>query len=146
MPCASSGRSRAPDPWNAVAGLLFDENLSHHVAAALAPFGYDVTAVGLSGAPSFGAIDADVVDWCVENGAVLVTADRGRKDRAILIALAARGAHVLFVWDSISTREQVELVVRQYDKIQHDVEQAKATKHGLYRKRLLRPWRFSAVK
>jgi predicted nuclease of predicted toxin-antitoxin system len=129
-----------------VAGLLFDENLSHHVAKALAPFDFPVTAVGLDGAPPFGAKDEAVIEWCVAHEAILVTTDRGRKDPAILVAIAARGAHVLFVWDGITPRQQVELVVRHYDKINREREKAKATKHGLYRARLLRPWRFAKVK
>jgi predicted nuclease of predicted toxin-antitoxin system len=144
VPSASSERSpRAEQP--AAAGLLFDENLSHRVACALAPFGYEVIAVGMEGAPPRGSPDSALIDWCVERGYILVTADRGRKDRAIITALAARGADVLFVWAGITPRQQVELVVRQYEKIQREVEKARVGKQRLYRRRLLRPWVFSKV-
>ena len=123
------------------ARLLFDENMSQRVAAHLGELGFPVIAVGLSDAPPIQSSDHTVVGWCAENDAVLVTLDQGRKDRAILAALASASAHVLFVWMGITPRMQAELVVRHVDKILRDAQRATAT-NRLYRRRLRKAWRF----
>jgi predicted nuclease of predicted toxin-antitoxin system len=121
--------------------LLFDENMSRRVAEYLFDLGFQVYAVGMSGAPPLRSSDQEVVVWCVENDAVLVTLDRGRRDSAILLALASVGAHVLFVWMGITPRLQAELVVRHVDKILRDANRAEVTTRP-YRRRLRHPWRF----
>jgi predicted nuclease of predicted toxin-antitoxin system len=122
---------------------LFDENLSRRVANVLAEVGaYTITAVGDDGAPHLGSTDQAVVAWCASNQHVLVTSDRGRRDRAILTILAASRTHGLFVWNGITLRQQLELIVRHIDKLDRDVSRAE-TGGRTYRKRLLKPWRFT---
>lgn len=78
--------------------LLLDEGVPPVVAEALRTLGLSVTAVGDDDGPARGSTDFENAKWCAENGAVMVTNDRGRKDRAILDALAQEHVHALFVY------------------------------------------------
>jgi hypothetical protein len=79
---------------------LIDEGLPR-VAPALRELELDVRAVGDAGAPPRGGSDRDNCSWCAENGAVLVTQDRGRKDRQIIDALAELHVHALFIYNDL---------------------------------------------
>lgn len=78
--------------------LLLDEGLPASVALALSTLGWDVKAVGMPDAPSKGSGDEINCAWCAERDAVLVTHDRGRKDKTILNALAEHHVHAVFVY------------------------------------------------
>lgn len=78
--------------------FLFDENLPPAVGRGLRQIGFDVRVIGDPPAPARGSPDATNVEWCEANGAVLVTTDRGRKDKEILRLLRARTAvSVVFI-------------------------------------------------
>jgi predicted nuclease of predicted toxin-antitoxin system len=81
--------------------LLFDEGLSQAVAQALATLGLNAHAIGQPGAPPRQSTDEDNCKWCKENGAVLVTNDRGKKDRLILDLLAQHHIHAIFVHNDL---------------------------------------------
>src|SRR4051794_4612249 len=81
--------------------ILFDEGLPPSVAIALSTVGWDARAVGMPGAPPRGSSDDANCAWCAAHGAVLVTNDRGRKDRTILDALAQHHVHAAFIHDDL---------------------------------------------
>ena len=78
--------------------LLLDKGLPPVVAQGLAALGLDINAVGLPGAPPDNSSDDENCRWCLKNDAILVTTDRGRKDRAIMSALATHRIHAIFVY------------------------------------------------
>lgn len=65
--------------------LLLDQGLpgGTSLASALAALGLEVHAVGSPGAPALGSSDEVNCKWCSTKGAILVTHDRGRKNREI---------------------------------------------------------------
>jgi hypothetical protein len=81
--------------------LLFDEGLPHCIAAALRHLSIDAYAVGDdNGAPpraSGDGGDETNVTWCSERDAILVTNDRGKKDRVIIDLLAEKHVDAIFV-------------------------------------------------
>jgi predicted nuclease of predicted toxin-antitoxin system len=77
--------------------LLLDEGLPPAVAHALYTLGLVVWAVGDPGAPVRKSSDEVNCAWCAENNAVLVTNDRGKKDRTIFDHLAQQHVHAIFV-------------------------------------------------
>ena len=81
--------------------LLFDEGAHSPVARALRILDLEAWAVGEPGAPHRGSSDADNAAWCSARGAVLVTSDRGRKNRAILSALATSRVHAIFLYKDL---------------------------------------------
>lgn len=81
--------------------LLFDEGLPRRVAEAFALLGLNAHAIGGEGAPPFGSSDTHNCEWCAERGAVLVTNDQAKGDRALLAALAQTGIHAIFVFDDL---------------------------------------------
>jgi hypothetical protein len=58
-----------------VVAFLFDECIPPQIARALSIVEYDAVAVGDVPELGRGADDAEVIRWCGERGAVLVTAD-----------------------------------------------------------------------
>jgi hypothetical protein len=76
--------------------LLFDQGLPR-VAPALSSLGLNAHEVGGAGAPPSGGPDHDNCRWCRTHEAILVTHDRGRRDKAILDALAEYRVHAIFV-------------------------------------------------
>lgn len=66
--------------------LLFDQGLPGGAAigVALRALGLEAHVVGEPEAPPSGSPDKDNCTWCSEHKAVLVTHDRGKKDREIL--------------------------------------------------------------
>jgi predicted nuclease of predicted toxin-antitoxin system len=81
--------------------LLVDQGLPPCVADALSRLSIDAHAVGgPAPAPPKGDGDGgdDVnVDWCRTRDAILVTNDRGKKDKVIIDLLAERHVHAIFV-------------------------------------------------
>jgi hypothetical protein len=78
--------------------LLLDAGLPHSVAAAFRLLGLDARAVGDSDAPAKNSDDHALCAWCAERHAVLVTNDRGKKDRTMLDALARHHVDAIFVY------------------------------------------------
>jgi Domain of unknown function (DUF5615) len=76
--------------------LLFDEGLPK-VAPALAALGLAAHEVGDPGAPPKQSSDEVNCQWCKENGAVLVTHDRGKGSKQILQSITAHGVGVIVV-------------------------------------------------
>ena len=66
--------------------------------------------VGGQGAPPSGSPDEENGKWCSEHGAVLVTHDRGRNDRAILKVLAEHHVHAIFVHNDLRFADAHHLV------------------------------------
>jgi hypothetical protein len=82
--------------------LLLDEGLYPQVATALRTVEWPAVAVGqeAEGAPprSTGdGGDALNIRWCKDHDAILVTNDRGRRDRQIHNLLAQARVHAIFV-------------------------------------------------
>lgn len=81
-----------------MARFLFDENLPPAVGRGLRQIGFDVYVIGDPPAPDRGSPDSTNVAWCEAESAVLVTTDRGRKDKEILRLLQTRTSlSVIFV-------------------------------------------------
>jgi hypothetical protein len=81
--------------------LLLDEGVSPSAAEALAALGLPVFAVGGAEAPALESTDDENCAWCADCGAVLVTHDRGRKDKAIHVAIRRHGVGVIFVHNDL---------------------------------------------
>jgi predicted nuclease of predicted toxin-antitoxin system len=81
--------------------LLLDEGLPPQVAKALAMLGLPAKAVGDAEAPPRSSTDDVNCAWCRQHDAVLVTNDRGKKDRAIHELLAQRRVHAIFVHNDL---------------------------------------------
>jgi predicted nuclease of predicted toxin-antitoxin system len=81
--------------------LLFDEGLPPQVAVALSALSLEASAVGQPGAPPRGSGDDVNCSWCRENGAVLVTNDRGKANKEIHDFLAQHHVHAVFVLNDL---------------------------------------------
>jgi hypothetical protein len=89
--------------------LLFDRGLPPAVADALVALGLTAHAVGRGGAPPENSPDEENCKWCMAHGAVLVTNDRGKKDRIILKALAEHRVSAIFVYNDLRSGPAHEL-------------------------------------
>lgn len=58
-------------------------------------------ANGDDGVPPTQSTDEVNVVWCAQRGAVMVTNDRGRKERIILPLLAEHRVHAVFVYNDL---------------------------------------------
>lgn len=115
--------------------LLLDEGVPASIAQALRLLDLDVLAIGDDGAPARGSLDHENIAWCAARGAVLVTNDRGKKDKTIFDALAQYRVHALFVYKDLLAGEPHRLaraLLEAEDKIGTEV----AKKKGLLRHRL----------
>jgi hypothetical protein len=81
--------------------LLIDEGLPARVAEALRAVEVDALAIGDVGAPAKESPDETNVAWCAKEHRVLVTNDRGKKDRVILGLLNQHHVHALFVYKDL---------------------------------------------
>lgn len=115
--------------------LLLDEGVPPSIAQALRLLGLDVSAVGEPGAPPRGSSDDVNAQWCADRGAVLVTNDRGRKDRAILDALAQARIGALFVYSDLLAGPPHRLAAAVL-AAEERIEQEVSRKKGLLRHRL----------
>lgn len=77
--------------------LLLDEGVPPGIARAFCELALDAYAVGDGDAPPRGGSDEANARWCAARGAILVTNDRGKKDKAIFDALAQHHVHALFI-------------------------------------------------
>jgi hypothetical protein len=76
--------------------------LPPQVAQALSVLGWPAQAVGQPGAPVANSSDEENCEWCKRNGnAVLVTTDRGKKDRTIFDHLAQHQVDAIFVHNDL---------------------------------------------
>ena len=89
--------------------LLFDRGLPPAVADGLERLGVAAHAVGRGEAPPEDSPDEENCLWCRERGAVLVTNDRGKKEHAILDALAIHRVHAVFVHNDLRSAPAYQL-------------------------------------
>ena len=118
-----------------MSGFLLDENLPSRFAEGFTLLGLDVAAVGRPGAPPKGSLDRAVVDWCVNNEAVLVTKDRGRKNREMIELIRTTRVSVVMVPEKMTLDEFVRQFVRRYDSMFTDALRA-INRGGSYRRRM----------
>jgi hypothetical protein len=71
------------------------------VASAFSALALQANAVGQPQAPSRGSGDDVNCAWCQTNSAVLVTNDRGKKDKQIHDLLAQHHVHAIFVHNDL---------------------------------------------
>lgn len=93
--------------------LIFDEQLSKRVAAALKELGAPVTAVGLPGAPPKGTTDTRLIEWSVQQHRLIVTDNHD-------LMMIAPGLGGRFIWldprgKKYSLLETVHVVFRQLE-------------------------------
>lgn len=117
---------------------MLDENFSHRLAV-LGELGYAIQQVQhiqelgepVPGSPTLRhkAHDADIAKWCDESGSAIVTTDEDFTAADVRMALYLnRGVSV--VWISpppLGAKEQVERVVRHYDKWVQELRRAGGT-------------------
>lgn len=115
--------------------LLLDEGVPPSIARAFRELELEVFAVGEEGAPPRRSPDGDNVKWCADRGAVLVTNDRGKKDRAILDALAQHRVHALFVHEDL-TAGPPHILASALLKAESKIEAVVRKTRGLLRHRL----------
>lgn len=86
--------------------LLFDQGLpgGAKVSSALTALGLVAHTVGSPGAPPNGSEDEINCKWCSTNGAVLVTHDRGKKDREILEMLDRHLVGAILILKDLRTK------------------------------------------
>lgn len=81
--------------------ILIDEGLPPRIAEALRVVEVDALAIGDIGAPPKQSSDETNVEWCAKGKRLLVTNDRGKKDRVILHLLNQHHVHALFVHNDL---------------------------------------------
>lgn len=101
----------------AEARYLLDENLPPQVAAGLSLIGYELYCVGTAPAPARRSTDETNVKWCVERDVILVTEDRGRKNREILDLMARHRVHVIRVPQDVTAKELARFILRHHETI-----------------------------
>jgi predicted nuclease of predicted toxin-antitoxin system len=109
--------------------LLLDEGLPATVAHALSTLNLTAHAVGDAEAPVRQSSDEVNCAWCAEKNAVLVTNDRGKKDRTILDHLAQKHVHAIFVHNDL--RDGPEHLLAKALLIAEPKMEAWAAKHIL---------------
>lgn len=116
--------------------LLIDEGLpGQAAAAALRELGLKAHAVGDAGAPPKRSSDEVNVAWCADREAVLVTHDRGRKDRVILRLLAQHHVHAVFVYRDLRVAPPHEFA-RALLNAESEMEALAGRRRGLLHHRL----------
>jgi hypothetical protein len=91
--------------------LLFDQGLPGGVgmATALCALGLEAYCVGGDEAPPTGSPDEDNCRWCSEHKAILITHDRGKKDREILEVLDQHQVGVILVLKDLRSKQPYHL-------------------------------------
>lgn len=115
--------------------ILLDEGLPWQVAEAFRQLGLDAHAVGHGDAPKRGSGDAVNVRLCAQRGGVLVTNDRGKKDRTIFDHLATHRAHAIFVHNDLRSAPHHHLA-RALLIAETDMDRIYSLSAGLIRHRL----------
>jgi predicted nuclease of predicted toxin-antitoxin system len=118
-----------------VAGFLLDENLPPAFAQGFRLLGLDVLSVGDAGAPPRGSTDQAIVDWCIQNDRVLVTRDRGRKNREMINLLRQTNVSVVLLAQGTSNEQFVRQFVRRYDRLMDELAAA-LRRGGAQRRRM----------
>lgn len=92
--------------------LFFDQGLPGGVgtATALAALGLEANGVGGAGAPPNGSSDNENCKWCAEHNSVLITHDRGKKDKEILKVLDQHQVGVILILKDLRSRPAYHLV------------------------------------
>jgi predicted nuclease of predicted toxin-antitoxin system len=121
-----------------LAEFLLDENLWPDVGRGLKLCGYDLHVIGDPPSPDRGARDQENVEWCVARGAMLITGDRGRKNREMLDLLAREPVHVMLTHGGLTQRAFMRAFVRHCDGIEEAIERCLARGGGVVRRRLKR--------
>lgn len=104
---------------------LFDENISKYVAAALNAYGCNVHHVRTVAVLGQGARDLDVMRWCRQNDAFLVTADyKMVKTRKYIQFMHQHGVSVAVFrppsTKSWNAKEWFRQVVRRMEDMEHE--------------------------
>ena len=112
--------------------LLFDQGLpgGDRVSQALSSLGFTALTVGNPGAPAEGSSDHDNCRWCATNGAVLVTHDRGKKNREILEALDQHSVDAVIVLKELRTKPPKDLC-KALLIAEHKIDQIVSGRHRL---------------
>jgi hypothetical protein len=110
--------------------LLLDEGLPPQVASAFSALALRANAVGQPAAPPRGSGDDVNCAWCQTNGAVLITNDRGKKDKKIHDLLSQRHVHAIFVHNDLRDGPE-HLLALALLKAESKMEQI-AAKHLLH--------------
>lgn len=100
--------------------LYLDEMLSPKAARSLHQLDYEISAHGLNhGLARGGKVsDREVVDWCLDHGAVLVTCDRGRHSREMVEILRVTRQPVVFVYPpSPPAKDLARALINEWGKI-----------------------------
>jgi predicted nuclease of predicted toxin-antitoxin system len=113
--------------------LLLDEGLPSAIAEALRAVEVDALAVGDVQAPPKQSSDETNIAWCREHGRLLVTNDRGKKDRVILDLLRQHHVHALCLQRPSSRAAPSSLASAPH--AEHGIEDA-ATRRALISARL----------
>lgn len=108
-----------------------DENLPAQVAQGLTLCTYRVHAVGDPGAPPRESTDEQVVQWCIDRRAVLITLDRGRKNPEMLALIRARNVRVILAPRGTAARDVVRLFANRHDRIEDDARRGRACRYRL---------------
>lgn len=123
--------------------LLLDEGAFSSLVGPMRDLGLDVWTPGDQGAPPKGSPDEANCAWCAKKGAILVTTDRGKKDRTIHGALAKHGVGALFMHNDLraAPRHKVLLaVLRAEEAIEDHASRRTRIRHRLTPTGKLRPW------
>ena len=77
------------------------------------------------------ASDEEVVQWCIDRRAVLITLDRGRKNPEMLELIRARNVRVILAPRGTSARDIVRLFALRHDRIEDDARRGRACRYRL---------------
>lgn len=113
--------------------FLFDECVSYRIADELRVMGYEVASV--QGELGKGALDGDIIRWCSQNNAVLVTADyKLKKSRQYAKMLKKYGISVVFFRPGKGSgawklKEWYQQVFRQIDRLENEFATSRSPKY-----------------
>lgn len=106
------------------------------MAAALRAVDLVANAVAGEGdVPSEDSTDEVNIAWCATRGAVLVTNDRGKKDKTIFDHLATDHVHAIFVHDELRAADPHRLL-RAILLAEDEMDQLAQRPRGLIQRRL----------
>lgn len=116
--------------------LLFDQGLPGGVkmATALRALGLEAYCVGGDEAPPTGSPDDDNCRWCSEREAVLITHDRGKKDREILEVLDRHKVGVILILKELRSKPPHHLaraILNSEGKMDQITSSRKSLRHYL---------------
>jgi hypothetical protein len=115
--------------------LLLDEGLPAQVAVALQAVDPVAHAIGDEGAPPRNSGDETNIAWCGDRGAVLVTNDRGKKDKTIFNRLATHHVHAIFVHNDLRSSDPHHLLLALL-RAEQEMDTLASRPRGLIQRRL----------